>query len=213
MLEEFFCETPQDAHTGGAGKRLQLDLTDAELVGELVKNRPEAHRLAIERFAPPVRSLLRRSLGSDNEIDDLQQEVFLSLFRRITSLRDPRSLRPFVMAIALRIVFHERRRCRRLARHTLEPELVRVFPTTKRDTAVASYALIRLRKLLLRLHQRERKTFVLHFVEGMTVTEIADALQLSPATTRRSFNRAWLHVTKWAARDAFLSDYFERVRS
>ncbi|MES1175593.1 MAG: sigma-70 family RNA polymerase sigma factor [Myxococcales bacterium] len=188
--------------------RLLFDVSDADLAAELIKNCPEAQRLAVERFAPQVRRLLRRSLGQENDVEDLEQEVFLCLFRRIRALKEPGSLRPFIMAIALRSVFHEQRRRRRFAHVTLEPELAQIGPATKRDEAVASYALARLGKLVFGLPKRERSTFLLRFVEGMTVTEIAHALQLSEATTRRSFNRAWLSVSKRAARDLFLSDYF-----
>jgi RNA polymerase sigma-70 factor (ECF subfamily) len=184
------------------------EVSDAELVGDLIKNRPEAHRLVVDRFGPLVRGLLRRSLGPANDIDDVEQEVFWCLFRRIATLRDPLSLRPFIMAITFRIVLRERRRRRKLARLTLEPELAQIGPTTKCDEAVGSHALMRLGKLLHRLHERERRTFILRFVEGMTVSEIADALALSEATTRRSFKRARLLVSKWAGRDPFLSDYF-----
>ena len=202
-----FDEIPQVEAPFGNVNRLQVDLSDADLVAELVKNRPEAHRLALQRFAPLVRGLLLRSLGGENDIDDLQQEVFWCLFRRVTALRDPLSLRPFVMAITLRTVFHERRRRRTLGQLMLLPEPAQLDRPTKRDEAVASYAFVRLGELVKRLRERERRTFVLRFVEGMTVSEIAESLAISHATTRRSFTRAWLSVNKWAERDPFLSDY------
>jgi len=187
-------------------QRLRLDLPDAELVGELLNNRPGAHRLVVERFAPLVRGLLRRSLGPRNDIDDAQQEVFWCLFRSIDTLRDPCSLRPFIMTITFRAVLHERRRRRAtLSLHSV-PAHADLGSTS--DEAEASYALLRLSDLVLRLSERERKTFVLRFVQGMTVSEIAAALALSEATTRRSYTRAWSCVSKWAARDPFLYDYF-----
>jgi RNA polymerase sigma-70 factor, ECF subfamily len=204
VLEELV-EQPLKRNVG-IGNPVRPDLSDADLVHELLGNRPEAQRLVVRRFAPLVRGLLRRSLGLHHDLEDAEQEVFLSLFRCIESLRDPRSLRPFIVAITFRTALHERRRYRKLAAITLESG--RIGPATERDEVVASYALIRLGKLVLRLHERERKTFVLRFVEGMTVSEIAGALEISEATTRRSFNRAWSFVNKLAARDPFLYDYF-----
>ena len=186
--------------------RLRLDLPDAELVSELLNNRPEAHRLVVQRFTPLVRALLRRSLGPKNDIDDAQQEVFWSLFRSIDSLRDPCSLRAFIMTITFRAVLRERRR--RRVTIPLESVPTRMGPEAKRDEAEASYALLRLGSLLLRLDERERNTFVMRFVEGMTVSEIGEELAVSEATTRRSYTRAWSLVSKWAAQDPFLMDYF-----
>ncbi|MES1178992.1 MAG: sigma-70 family RNA polymerase sigma factor [Myxococcales bacterium] len=209
MFDVLVVETPREQHPVGILTRLSLDSSDADLVGELLKNRAEAHRLAVERFGPIVRRVLRRALGHANDIDDVQQEVFWCLFRRVHSLRDPRSLRSFVMAIAVRSALRERRRRRQSARITLEPEPERISDISHRDDATASYALVRLRKLVLRLRERERRAFVLRFVECMTVSEIAAALAISEATTRRCFTRAWLLVSKNAASDPFLSDYFE----
>ena len=48
----------------------------------------------------------------------------------------------------------------------------------------------------------------MRFEAGMTVSEIAEALEISEATTRRSFNRARSFVNKLAVRDPFLYDYF-----
>ena len=205
MLEELVVEEPLK-RTVGIGNRVGLDLSDAELVRELIDNRPEAHRLLVRRFAPLVRGLLRRSLGPHHDLEDAEQEVFLSLFRCVDTLRDPRSLRPFIVAITFRTALHERQRYRKLAAITLESG--RIAASTKRDEVVASYALIRLGKLVLQLHERERRTFVLRFVAGMTVSEIAEALEISEATTRRSFNRARSFVNKLAVRDPFLYDYF-----
>ena len=186
--------------------RLRLDLPDADLVSELLNNRPEAHRLVVQRFTPLVRALLRRSLGPKDDIDDAQQEVFWSLFRSIDTLRDPCSLRAFIMTITFRAVLHERRR--RRPSIPLDCLPARMGLEAKRDEAEASYALLRLGSLLMRLSERERKTFVMRFVEGMTVSEISEALAVSEATTRRSYTRAWSFVSKWAAQDPFLFDYF-----
>ena len=206
MLEEFVVETPLTEKGFGLANRSLRDPSDVELVSALIDNRPEAQRLVVQRFAPLVRGLLRRSLGPKCDIDDAQQEVFWCLFRRIDTLREPAALRAFIMAITFRVALHERRRSRKFSAAPFDHE--RAEPTTKHDDAVASYALIRLGKLVLRLHERERKTFVLRFIEGMTVSEIAGALAISEATTRRSFSRAWSSVNKWAARDPFLFDYF-----
>lgn len=205
MLAALVVEAERPARrTSGFG----FEPSDADLVGGLIGNRPEAQRLAVQRFSPLVRAILRRSLGHPNDIDDAQQEVFLCLFRRIHTLREPRALRGFITGIALRTILQERRRRRTFALITLDPEIDTVGVLTRRDEAVASYALIRLGKLILRLRERERKTFVLRFVQGMTASEIAKVLAISEATTRRSFTRAWHFVKMWAEQDAFLSDYF-----
>jgi uncharacterized protein YjcR len=70
-----------------------------------------------------------------------------------------------------------------------------------------SFAFVRFTRLIRKLAERERATFVFRFIEGMTVAQIAQALNVSEPTARRSFSRAWARMQKWAARDPFLNDY------
>lgn len=185
-----------------------MDVSDPELALALMEQRPEAPSLVLKRFSPLVRNLLKRGLGASSELDDVQQEVFMCVFRRIDTLRNPLALRGFVVGIALNTVLYERRRRKRRNRTTLEPEPARLERYEARETAVASFAWMRLEQLLCRLRERERKTFVLRFIEGRTTSEVAALLGLSEPTARRSFSYAWGRVSKWAERDPFLNDYF-----
>lgn len=189
--------------------RLDLHLTDADLARALKEQHPEAPSAAVERFSPVVRGVLRRALGAHDDLEDAQQEVFSSLFRGIASLRDPLSLRPYVIGIALHTASCERRRRRRRASLTTAAErcAVRSVP----DTAGARYAFVRLEGLVRRLGKRERATFVLRFIEGKTVAEVAESLQVSESTARRALSRAQERVSGWAARDPFLLDYLQGV--
>lgn len=176
----------------------------------LTEGRPEAFRTAWERFAPLVGGVLRRALGSD-ELEDVQQEVFSCLFRRVSTLRDPQALRPFVIAITLNTVKYERRRRRRRGRVSLVPDPAQLNVPAP-DQPASNLAFARLTRLVRKLAERERATFVYRFVEGMTVTQIATAMHISEPTARRSFSRAWTRMQKWAAADPFLNDYLLRRR-
>ena len=68
-------------------------------------------------------------------------------------------------------------------------------------------AWLRLERLLDRLQPRERRTFLLHHVEGMNAAEIALALGVSVPTVRRSLAHARERIDTWAQRDAFLAEY------
>ena len=189
---------------------MRVDLSDVELVTALTEGRPEAYRTAWERFAPLVGGVLRRALGTD-ELEDVQQEVFSCLFRRVSTLRDPLALRPFVMAITLNTVKYERRRRRRRARVSLVPDPAQLnIPGP--DRPASNLAFVRLTGLVRRLAERDRSAFVYRFIEGMTVTQIAEAMHVSEPTARRSFSRAWERMQKWAARDPFLNDYLQGRR-
>lgn len=189
---------------------MRFDVSDAELVAALTEGRPEAFRTAWERFSPLVGGVLRRALGSD-ELEDVRQEVFSCLFRRLATLRDPLALRPFVIAITLNTVKYERRRRRRRARIALisDPAQLNI---AGRDQPASNLAFVRFTALVRQLAEREQATFVYRFIEGMTVAQIAETMKISEPTARRSFSRAWSRMLKWAARDPFLNDYLHSRR-
>jgi RNA polymerase sigma-70 factor (ECF subfamily) len=54
------------------------------------------------------------------------------------------------------------------------------------------------------LPERERTAFALRFVEGMSLPEVADAMELSLATTKRVLRAAEDRFRTRAARDARL---------
>jgi hypothetical protein len=73
---------------------------DADLVQALRAGDPEAPAALWARYSPSVGRVLAKALGPTIEIEDLKQEVFLRVFRRLPSLRDPSALRAFVLAEA-----------------------------------------------------------------------------------------------------------------
>lgn len=155
-----------------------------------------------------VRRILQRGLGPGADVEDAFQDVFLCVFRRVSTLRDPRSLRAFVLAITYNTILYERRRRRKRARVTCSDELLTASLACAPDDAATTYAFRRLSQLLTRLSDREQRTFVLRVFEGRTALESAEALGVSQPTARRALACAKSRIRKWAARDPYLLDYF-----
>jgi RNA polymerase sigma-70 factor, ECF subfamily len=186
---------------------------DATLAQALIGGSPAALKVAWQRFVPMVRRILRRSLGPDGDIEDVGQDVFLCLFERVPTLRDPAALKAFVISITVTMTRDElrRRRGRRwveLSRTAAlpEPHVVHADPESRQ-------ALIHFCHALERINSRDRTAFMLRYIAGMKVAEVADALHVSRPTARRCFTRAWQRVAFIARRDPFLVDYlsaFER---
>ncbi|MDF3070138.1 MAG: polymerase sigma factor [Polyangiaceae bacterium] len=188
---------------------MQMNMTEPELALALMEQRPGAARVAMKRFSPLVHSVLKRGLGASPELEDVQQEVFMCVFRRISTLRDPVALKGFVMGIAFNIIFLERRRRKQRSRVSLEQPMVFDLQQGRSTTGMHA-AWMRLESLLARLRERDRAAFVLRFIERRSTNEVATMLGLSVATARRSFSYAWKRVTAWAERDPFLAEYFDR---
>jgi RNA polymerase sigma-70 factor (ECF subfamily) len=169
---------------------------DLELARALIDGASNAPELAWERYAPLVHRIVSRAIGPDAEVEDVTQEIFYRLFSRIGTLRKPEALRSFVISFAIRIVKWELRR--RRARRWLTLSETGDVPDEQLMVmdAESRYSLRRLYSLLDRLGTRERLVLVLRHVEGMTLEEIAEAMELSLATVKRGLRRASLRVSQ-----------------
>ena len=138
------------------------------------------------------------------------QEVFIRFFRNLHTLRDPEAVRSFLIGITLRVASGElrRRRVRRWLRLTdtgVVPEQATEVDEDARE------ALERLYAILDQQSDDARLAFVLRHVEGMELTEVAQALGVSLATVKRKLARVKPRIFSAVAKDPVLSIYADIV--
>jgi RNA polymerase sigma-70 factor, ECF subfamily len=180
------------------------EIDDVSLVAMLLEGDARAPRVVWQRFAPMVHRMLRRAFGSEYEIEDLAQEVFLVLFRRAHTIREPQALKAFVIAITAHTIRYELRR--KAATRWLRFGETAVAKAASADLD-AREALARLYRILDRLSSTDRVAFVLRFMEGLEVATVSEALGVSLATTKRRLAHAWQRVVLYARRDTALVEY------
>jgi RNA polymerase sigma-70 factor (ECF subfamily) len=150
---------------------------------------------------------LRRSLGPGHDVEDLAQVVFLCVFEKVPTLREPKALKAFVISITVLTTRSELRRLwvRRWIRLSNKGDAtgkaVVNLDTDSRE------ALSRFYTLLDRTNAQDRTLIVLRFMEGLGLLEVAAASGLSLATTKRRLTRAWSKVILLVERDPILAEY------
>ena len=181
---------------------------DADLVRALRAGDPDGPPTLWARYSPLVARVLAKALGPTVDVEDVTQEVFLRVFRRLPSLRDPSALRAFVLAVAMNVLKWELRRRWinrrvRLSRDGILPEV----ETTSAD-AEARQALHRCYRILDDLPTKERMAFVLRHMEEMTIEEVAEAMGVSISTAKRCVARGAASLAEQVASDANLRSFF-----
>ena len=164
------------------------------------------------RFAPMVLRMAKRILGSQSEAEDVGQEVFYRVFRKVKLLREPDSLRSFVYACAIRALKTELRR-KKLRGWLLfdKPEVLACLGSRTLD--VESRDLLRkFHGLLERLTARDRLVFVMRRMESMTVEEIAASMDISESTVKRSMAHASSRLSHWISADPGLAGLLDGER-
>lgn len=180
---------------------------DAALVAAILAREPAAASAAFDLYAPLVRGLLWQSLSVGSDVDDLTQDVFLHFFRRIGDLRDPNAVRSFLVGIAIRVARGElrRRRLRRWLHLTVDG----VLPEESGPAVdlPAREALRRLYAILDKVDDESRLAFVLRYVRGLELTDVAASLGVSLATAKRRISHAQERIAVHARRDPCLAPF------
>lgn len=149
------------------------------------------------RFGPMVLTLAKRTLGSHSDAEDVAQETFCQVYRKVRTLRDPESFRSFIYACALRLLQTELRRKKLRSWLSFEqPDVIDRRGSTTLDVESRSL-LQRLYELLERLGPRDRLIFVLNRLECMSVEEIATAMEISESTVKRSLLHGLGRLRHW----------------
>ena len=173
--------------------------------------RPTSFAAIYDEYAKFVwRALVRLGVAS-RDVEDVVQEVFLVVHRRLAEFRHESTMRTWVYGIAVHVARNYRRTGARRQHGTdvdpnekaeAVPEPAEHAPDVLLAKAQAAELLIR---VLQELDQDSREVFVLAELEEMTAVEIGEILSLSPNTVssrlraaRRAFDAS---VRRNMARD------------
>jgi len=121
-----------------------------------------------------------RRLGvRDGSLDDVVQEVFVVVHRRLADFEGRSSLRTWLFGITLRVVRdHRRGVARRDPGTSVDPDTISAAGGPG-DDAEKAQAVRTLHALLDEMHDERREVFVMAELEQMTMPEIADALGIN----------------------------------
>jgi RNA polymerase sigma-70 factor (ECF subfamily) len=178
---------------------------ELRLAQTLLRGEREAAGELWDHFAPLVRALLVRAVGAEPDIEDAMQEIFLRVFHKGRSLRDPALLRSYVVAVTVHYIRSEfRKRARRSVR--IERG-ARPVPQPSVTYAAAPLAVRALYRALERLPAEERLAFVLRFFEAADIVEGAALAHVSVATFKRRLLSAKKRLWTLTGEDPVLAPY------
>jgi RNA polymerase sigma-70 factor (ECF subfamily) len=162
---------------------------DAALLQALRAGHPGAAAVFYDRHAAHVHRTLAAALGTDDDLPDLLQEVFVRALDGINRLRDVERVRGWLTSIAIFVARAQiRLRSRRGRLQTFSPE--HTHPSALEQPSLESRRALReVYAVLDQLPVDERLAFVVRFVDGMTLTDGAEACGTSLATFKRRLAR------------------------
>ncbi len=182
---------------------------ELRLARALLRGERAAGAALWDHFSPLVRGLLGRAFGPEEGTEDALQEVFLRVFHKGKTLRDPACLRSFVVAVTVHFIRSELRK-RRLRRAIMRPLGRRSAPIeTTAPVAGPRLAVAALYRALDDLPVDERIAFTLRFFEGASLEDAAVLSGMSLATFKRRLAAAKHTLWARALADPWLSAYVD----
>jgi RNA polymerase sigma-70 factor, ECF subfamily len=140
-------------------------------------------------FAFVWRSTRAHGVGNAS-LDDVVQEIFLVVHKRLGDFEGRSSLRTWLSGIVLNVVRRHRRTTQRRSPHELakedpiQPDDLRGHESDPFEALAQAEQARILQDILHDLDEPKRDVLVLAELEGLTVPEIASVLEINPNTAR-----------------------------
>lgn len=152
-------------------------MTEAELIKACLENNRFAQRTLYDRYKRAMYTLAYRLTNDFDEANDVLQDAFLDVFRKLENYRGEATLGAWIRAIVVRKAY----------RKLEKPKMWQIIEEIPEDTSVdwgdainAEY----LEKAIQALPEGFRTVFVLIEVEGYSHKEVAEILSIAEGTSK-----------------------------
>jgi len=175
--------------------------TDEELVKATLEGDTYAFEEIVERYQRLVFHIIYHYVGARDVVEDLGQEVFLKVFRSLKTFDMRGPLKAWVSRITANTCLDELRRNRKQKVVTFSDlgsddesrieEFFEQFTSqgilTEKDV---SELFVLLKKLMGRLNDKDKMAFVLRELEGLSYSDVAQAMETTEVAVRIRISRS-----------------------
>jgi len=180
--------------------------TETQVIARAQRGDEEAFAALFETHKRRVYSLCLRMTGNTAEAEDLTQEAFLQLFRKISTFRGESAFSTWLHRLAVNVVLMHLRR-KGLQQTSLDEVDTSQDEPVKRDYGsddrrlTGSVDRIGLQKAIGDLPPGYRTVFVLHDVEGYEHNEIAEIMKCSVGNSKSQLHKARMKLRERLRQD------------
>ena len=170
-----------------------FDLTQAAAAGDM-----GAFEEVYQRHHRRVYSICLRMLQNAHEAEDLTQDVFIQLYRKIGSFRGDSAFTTWLHRMTVnQVLMHFRKRNVKFEKTTEEGETPdQIVAGTANPNKMPIVDKIALENAIDQLPEGYKNVFVLHDVEGFEHEEVARILGCSVGTSKSQLHKARLKLRK-----------------
>jgi RNA polymerase sigma-70 factor (ECF subfamily) len=175
---------------------LDAGAPDLELCRKAGAGSLAAFEMIYQRYHRRTYSLCLRMTNSQTEAEDLTQEVFIQLFRKIGSFRGDSAFSTWLHRLTVnQVLMHFRRRSVKNEKTSEDGEVPeQTVHGTANPNKMPVIDRIALKNAIAQLPNGYRNVFVLHDVEGYEHEEVAKMMGISIGTSKSQLHKARLKL-------------------
>lgn len=191
---------------------------DVALIEGCLRGDAVSHRRLYAKYAGKVHGFARRFLGDDQHAEDVTQEVFLRVFRKLGSFRGESKFSTWLFRVTVNGCKNKRRSLERLQR--FDPDR---FREERRDAEAPPERFLEHRSLggrideaLGMLSDEQRSVLLLKALDELSYREIGELCGQSENQVRGKLYRArkaFRHALAELGDEALLAEYVQEVQT
>jgi RNA polymerase sigma factor (sigma-70 family) len=178
-------------------RRSAEDTEDVRLMRLVAQGDTSAFEQVIERHQALVAGTAARMLGSNSDVEDIAQQVFIRVWKSARRYVPRAKFTTWLLKITRNLVFNELRRAKRRAQVPFQPEPGAEEIPLKDETNLAPDASLledelqrAIEEAIMQLPESQRMALVLRRYEQLSYEEIGEVLDLSVPAVKSVLFRA-----------------------
>lgn len=161
---------------------------DPTKVNMLVLRSQAGDKAAFDQLLKSVQAQLWRYVlrltGNREMAEDVLQEVFLILYRKIGWLNDPKLFLAWAYRIASRESFRYLKKENRQSEHIRDGDIPDMFPVIENAPEYEPELIAKIPALLAEVSPASRAVLILHYLDELTLNDTAEILDISSGTVK-----------------------------
>jgi RNA polymerase sigma-70 factor, ECF subfamily len=170
---------------------------DVRLMGLIARGDMPAFEQLVERHQTLVAGTAARMLGSNSDVEDIAQQVFIRVWKSASRYRPRAKFTTWLLKITRNLVFNELRRTKRRAQLPLQPDpeaeeiALPDAATPAPDASLLENELQQaIENAITQLPETQRMALILRRYEDLSYEDIAEVLDLSVPAVKSLLFRA-----------------------
>jgi len=172
---------------------------NVELIHRILSGEDEAFNVLVRKYQRRVHALIWRKIGDFHIAEEITQDAFLQVYKKLSTLKNPKLFDGWLYVIANRLCLNWTQRNRPAIRHQsieatpieeIEKSFYANYESERSEAETAEHRREIVKNLLEKLPESERTVMTLHYLGEMSCKAIGEFLGVSPNTVKSRLQRA-----------------------